>query len=411
MLTQQLTSCTQEYEDMKKKYDDEYNQNKALQHENSTHQRHLSEFERKIESQATEIKSAKGKVVEIRDELSTTKKKLHEHEQTIATINDKLQNSEREIAKLQGFIRDHEQQARTTATEVQRLKDIEIKFDASRSGESAQLKAAHDQNKEKDGEIRKITVELASTKSELSKSNIEIDKVHELVNKHRLLIDNLTREKQDAEDSIALLKKQIKQLSTPQQRVRTPESSEARQVMTYHTPTFQGGSRNGGGGGDDDPSQSYHQYTPRDTDGRGASRHRIVYHDSIFQGGSGGGGGGDDPSHSYDQYAPHDTDGRGDQASVHFAHLLARLRELLGEKPPVLLVKELVDAFEYHVSTSNARHALLRRIRPNYATSRHPMSFRQYLYDYLLEHTSMNMSIQDQLKQLREKGTPDGTDV
>ncbi len=212
---------------------------------------------------------------------------------------------------------------------MKRLEGIETQFNASRSGESAQLKAANDQNKQKDDQIREITVELANTKTELSKSNIEIDKVHELEKKQRLSIDTLTREKQDAEHRITRLQQQIKQLSAPQQVVRTSENSASRQVMVLN-PMFQGGSRDGGGGGGEDPSDSYDQHVPHDTDGRGESQHRIVYHDRTFQGGSCGGGGGDDPSHSYDQYASHDTDGRGDQASVHFAHLLARLRELLG---------------------------------------------------------------------------------
>jgi hypothetical protein len=176
--------------------------------------------------------------------------------------------------------------------------------------------------------------------------------------------------------------------------------------MAYGTRTFQGGSRNGGGGGgDNDPSQSYQN----DTDGRAASRHRTVYRP--FQGGSGGGGGGDDPFHSHDQYTPHDTDGRGDQASVHFAHLLARLRELLGEDPSIALVDDLVNAFEHHIKTNTAQQALLRRIIPGYTPSIQSMTFHEYLYDYLLQHTSMPMSIQDQLRKLREEGSQGGTHV
>jgi hypothetical protein len=115
-----------------------------------------------------------------------------------------------------------------------------------------------------------------------------------------------------------------------------------------------------------------------------------------------GGGGDDDAFQSYYQLTPHDTDGRGDQASVHFAHLLARLRELLGEEPSIDLVTDLVRIFEHHITTNTAQQALLRRIRPNYATEKHPMSFGQYLYDFLLQHTSM--SIQDQLAKLRAAG-------
>ena len=356
----QLRGTTADFNEMSRKYDEENRKYKALQHENETHRRQLEKLDR-------EVKFGNDNLNTMKEELSTTKNKLHEHVQTIATINTRLQKSDEEITRLQGLIRDHEKYATTTAAHLKRLEGIETQFNARRGGESAELKTANDQIKQKDGEIHKITAELASTKSELSKSNIEIDKVRELHKTQRSLIDNLTREKQNAEDSIILLKRQVQRLSAQQQIVRTPESSESRQVMADDTPTFQGGS--GGGGGGDYPSQSYHQY------------------------------------------APHDTNGHGDQASVHFAHLLARLRELLGEEPSIALVDDLVNAFEHHIRTNTAQQALLRRIRPDSATSRYPMTFHECLYDYLLEHSSMIMSIQDQLKQLREKGTPDGTDV
>jgi hypothetical protein len=85
---------------------------------------------------------------------------------------------------------------------------------------------------------------------------------------------------------------------------------------------------------------------------------------------------GDDGNHHDNyQYAPPDTDGRGDQASVHFAHLLARLRGLVGEKPPIELVEDLVRVFQYHIRTPKAQQALLKQIIPGYKPSRQPMSF------------------------------------
>jgi hypothetical protein len=369
-LIQQLNEADTEAYALENKHKELKQQYTALEHQNTTNERHLKAAEQKFYTQANEIKIANHKLQEIGDQLSTAKKTIQTHEQTIATINTKLQTSDQEITKLQGFIRDHEKHATTTAAQLKRLEGIEKQFNASLAGEDAKLQLANDQIKQKDGEIHKITAELASTKSELSKLSTEIDKVLELNKTQRLLIDNLTREKQDAEYSVTLLKKQVRKVSSPQQIVSTPENSESRQAIGYYNRIFQGGS-----------------------------------------GGGGGGGGGDDPHQSYHQYAPHDTDGRGDQASVHFAHLLARLRELLGEDPSIALVDDLVGVFENHITTNTARQALLRRIRPESATSRYPMTFHEYLYDYLLEHTSKTMSIHDQLRKLHEEGSQNGIDV
>jgi hypothetical protein len=366
-IVQQLNETDSEKRALENKHKELKEQYTALEHKNALNERQLTAADQKVSAQAKDIQNANDNLQKIRDELSTTKNKLHEHEQTIATIKNKLQAGEKELARLQGEIREHEKNATTTAARLKQLEGIEKQFIATRGGESEQLKTAHDQINQKDGEIRKITDELASTKSDLSRISSALLKVEKVEVGQRSLIDNLKREKGDAELSITTLKKEIQQL---QQRARASESSESRQVMPYHNSTFQGGSRNGGGGGGDN-----------------------------------------DPSQSYGQHTPHDTDGRGDQASVHFAHLLARLRELLGEEPSIDLVTDLVNVFEGHITTNTAKQALLRKIIPGYTPSRQPMTFHEYLYDYLLQHTSMPMSIQDQLRKLREEGSPGGTQV
>ncbi len=88
------------------------------------------------------------------------------------------------------------------------------------------------------------------------------------------------------------------------------------------------------------------------------------------------------------QYAPHDTDDHGDQANVHFAHLMARLPGLVGEKPAIELVKDLVDVLKDHITTEKVQQALLKRIISGYTPSRQSMSFCQYLYDYFLRQDS-----------------------
>ena len=57
---------------------------------------------------------------------------------------------------------------------------------------------------------------LPVQKSEVSKLSIEKDQVYDLEKTQRSLIDILTREKQDTEHSIVLLKKQVQQLSSLQ---------------------------------------------------------------------------------------------------------------------------------------------------------------------------------------------------
>jgi hypothetical protein len=88
---------------------------------------------------------------------------------------------------------------------------------------------------------------------------------------------------------------------------------------------------------------------------------------------------------------------------VHFAHLLARLRGLVGEDPAVELVEELVHVFEYHITTEKAQQALLKRIISGYTPSRQSMSFYKYVYDYLLQQDS-SPSLDHQLRRLYAEG-------
>ena len=129
-------------------------------------------------------------------------------------------------------------------------------------------------------------------------------------------------------------------------------------------------------------------------------------HESHAGKGQGGTPDGDDDDHpddSYHQYEPHDIDGSGDVAGLHFAHLLARLRNLVGEEPPIAIVNNLVEVFEHHVRTVQAKNALLKTIIPGYKPSRHSMSFHDSLYQFLLTR-DMHSSLQDKLRELKKEG-------
>jgi peptidoglycan hydrolase CwlO-like protein len=354
-LGEQLKSYVADYNEMMRLYDEERKNTTALRHENATHQRQLQDNDRQLKTLLSEKVQLNSTLTQIEGDLAETRRTIHTHKQTIANATNKTRENEQEITKLQGIIRDHEKHAATTATELQRLRGIETQFKASRVGESDQLKTANDQIRQKDDEIRKITVELASTKSELSKLNGDYQKLRSTADDELKLIERLTQEKRD-------LHKEVDRLNN-----RTSYVVES--TRTLPQATFSRQTRRGGPPGDDDSN----------------------YPDTY-------------------PYAPHDTDGHGDQASVHFAHLLARLRGLVGERPPIELVEDLVNLLEHYINTPKTQQTLLKRIMPGYTPSRHSMTFHDYLYDYLLQHDSSS-SLDHQLRRLREEGHEYGTEV
>jgi chromosome segregation ATPase len=179
-LGEQLKLCTSDYNEMVRLYDEGRKTNTTLRHENTLHQRHLQQIDRQLKTLSSEKQHANSTLTQIKGELAETKRTIHTHEQTIATATIKLRENENEITKLQGIIRAHDQQAATKAVELKRLKDVETRYNASSSSESNQLKTAKDHLKQKDDEIHKITAELASTKSELSKLQVEYAKAHKI---------------------------------------------------------------------------------------------------------------------------------------------------------------------------------------------------------------------------------------
>jgi predicted nuclease with TOPRIM domain len=357
-LGKQLKSANEDFNEMSKNFDEERKKNTALRHENTTHQRRLQEMDRKYNTLQSEKLQLNSILTQIKGDLTETGRKIHAHEQTIATVNAKLQQHEKEIQRLQDVIRDHERQAAITTAELQRLRGVEQTYIASNKSESDELKTVKDQIKTKDDEIRKITAELASTKSELSKSQAEYAKAHKLANEQMNVIDGFTREKKSLEED-------LRRLNGGSSRVTEPARFLPSTTFTHRT-------RRRGPPGDDD---------------------------------------GDDGNYpgTY-QYAPKDMYDHGDQASVHFAHLLARLRGLVGEKPPIELVEDLVSVIEDHITNELAQQALLKRIIPGYTHSIYSMKFHQVLYDYLLQNDSSS-SLYHQLIRLNEEGFENGTEV
>ncbi len=202
--------------------------------------------------------------------------------------------------------------------------------------------------------IRKITTDLANTKSDLSKVNGDYEKLRRTAENELKFIERLTQEKTD-------LLKEVDSLNSRTSFVAGPARNLPQTTCSRRT----------GRGG------------PPDDDGD--------YHDTY-------------------QHTLHDTDDHGDQVSVHFAHLLARLRGLVGEEPAIEFVEELVGVFENHITTKLAQQALLKRIIPGYTHARHSMTFHKYLYDYLLRNDS-SFSVHHQLRRLREEGSEYGTEV
>jgi myosin heavy subunit len=354
-LGKQLKSALEDFNEMSKNFDEERKKNTALRHDIATHQIQLQERDRQLKTLSSEKQYANSTLTQIKGELAETKRAIQTHEQTIATASDKLQQSEKELQRVQGVIRDHERQAATTATELQRLRGYETQFNASRVGESDQLKTANDQIRQKDDEIRKISADLANTKSELSKLQVEYAKAHKLAHEQMNVIDGFTQEKKALEEDL--------------RRLNGGSSRMAEPARNLSQATFSLQTRRGGPPGDDDGN----------------------YPDTYA-------------------YAPHDTDDHGDQASVHFAHLMARLRELVGEKPSNEIVSELVNVFIYHVKNPKDQQALLKRIIPGYTPSRNSMEFGNYLYDYLFRHDSSS-SVHYQLRRLLKEGSEDGIEV
>jgi predicted nucleic acid-binding Zn-ribbon protein len=357
-LDERWKSTLEDYNKMKKSFDDEHNKNTALLHEITTHQRHLQELDRQLKTLASEKQHANSTLTQIKGELAETKRVIHTHEQTIAIANNKIRENEQEITKLQGKIRVHEQQAGTNAAELKRLQDVETLYKTLGSSESDQLKTARDQIKQKDDVIRNITIDLGNTKSDLSKVNGEYQKLRKTVDDEVKMIERLTDEKKYLLTELDRLNSRTSYVAGPARIL--PQT-------TFSRRTGRRGPPDDGGGDDGDYDDTY-------------------------------------------QHAPHDPDDHGDQASVHFAYLLARLRGLVGEEPSIELVENLVRVLEHHITTEKARQALLKRIIPGYTPSRQPMSFHAYLYDYLLQYDS-SPSIHHQLRRLREEGNEDGIQV
>jgi hypothetical protein len=257
-----------------------------------------------------------------------------------------------EYQRLENLIRVHEKQAVTTKTELNRLQDIEIRFKAVNLNGSDQLKTYNDQIRQKDDEIRKISVELANTKSDLSRLNGDHQILLKTADDEVKLIERLTQEQKNLLKEVDRLNNRNSSVTGPSQIL--PQTTFSRRTRSGQPP-------------DDD-----------------------------------------DDDHDTYQHAPHDTDDHGDQASVHFAHLLARLRGLVGEEPEIELVEDLVGVLEDHITTQKAQQALLKKI--GYTPSSQSMSFHDYLYDYLFRHDSSS-SVHHQLRRLREEGIEYGTEV
>jgi archaellum component FlaC len=300
-----------------------------------------------VKTLASEKQYANSTLTQIKGELAETKRDIHMHEQNIATATNEIRENEKEITKLQGTIRALEQQAGTNAVELKRLQNVETLYKASSSSESDQLKTVKDQIRQKDDDIRRITAELASARSDLSKLSGDYQKLHKSADDAVKIIERLIEEKND-------LHKEVDRLAS-----RASYVTGSTRILPQ--TTFSRRTRRG---------------APPDDEGD------------------------DDDTYSY---ASHDTDDHGDQASVHFAHLLARLRGLVGEEPSVDLVEKLVGVFEDHITSQKAQQALLKRIIPDYTPSRQSMSFHDYLYDYLLQHDSSS-SVHHQLRRLYAEG-------
>jgi hypothetical protein len=340
---------------MKESFDKEHIKNTALRHEITMHQRHLQDSDRRLQTLSNEKLQLNSTLTQIKGELAETKRTIQTHEQTIATASDKLQQSEKELQRVQGVLRDHQRQAAATAIELQRLRDVEKLYIASSTSESDELKIVKDQINKKDDEIRKISTDLTNTKSELSKLQVEYAKAHRLANDQMNVIDGFTQEKKALEEDLRRLNGASSRMTEPARIL--PQATYSRQTRRGRPP------------GDDDGN----------------------YPDTY-------------------PYAPHDTDDHGDQASVHFAHLMARLRELVGEKPSNEIVSDLVNVFIYYVKNPKDQQALLKRIIPGYTPSINSMDFGNYLYDYLLRHDSSS-SVHHQLRRLLKEGSEDGIAV
>jgi hypothetical protein len=346
-LGKKLKSALEDFNEMSKNFDEERKKNTALRHENTTHQRQLQETDRKYNTLRSEKLQLNSTLTQIKGDLTETRRTIHTHEQTIATVNANLQQHEKELQRLQGVIREQERQDSIIATELQRLRNVEKAYIASSTSESDELKTVKDQIKTKDDDIRRITAELASTKRDLSRLNGDHQRLLKTADDEVKLIERLTQEQKD-------LLKEVERLNNRTSYVTGPARILPQTTFSLRTRSGQ----------------------PPDDD--------------------------DDDDDTY-QYAPHDIDDHGDQASVHFAHLMARLRELVGEKPSVQIVSDLVNVFLYHVKNPKDQQALLKRIIPEYTPSRDSMEFGNYLYDYLLRHNSSS-SVHHQLRRLYTEG-------
>jgi chromosome segregation ATPase len=83
-LDERWKSALEDYNKMKKNFDEERNKNTALRHEITTHQKHLQEMDRQLKTLSSEKQHANSTLTQIKGELAETKRAIHTHEQTIA---------------------------------------------------------------------------------------------------------------------------------------------------------------------------------------------------------------------------------------------------------------------------------------------------------------------------------------
>jgi hypothetical protein len=363
-----LHESVEKFDLMKQKHDEVNRKNVDLQRvnvevlgANRTSNENLTEVRRQLETMKHQNNLSLQKVQDLEKNIGEQLNENRTDKEKLTTLQEKYENAMK-------LIRNHEDDNRKTEIELRRLKGVEAQYASIDKTQDVQLQTANGLIKLKDEEINKLHVELGNVKSEIRHLKAQ-------ENVHKDSIARLTKENGDLHDTLKKSKRESTSVAKSESTTMLPFNVfSSRQPVEVESESAL-------------PQSEYSRRKP-------SARHSTT----------------DDDNDYFKHYDTNDMDSHGDQASVHFAHLLARLRGLVGEKPPIELVEDLVSVIEEHITNELAQQALLKRIIPGYTHSIYSMTFHDLLYDYLLQNDSSS-SLYHQLRRLNEEGIENGTEV